>query len=107
MRLTLATVCAATLLAAVLPAHAQGRPRADTVDLEDSERALVAKEGLRQRRDAKSDQRKMGGSKSGSSSDCGKVDIGNDDNSKGSSRIAERQKTVIVTGNVINTANCR
>lgn len=107
MRLVLTAICAATLLAAVLPAHSQGRPRADTIDLEDSERALVAKEGLRQRRDQKNDQRKMGGNKSGSSSDCGKVDIGNDDDKKGSSRIAERQKTVIVTGNIINTANCR
>jgi hypothetical protein len=107
MRLVLTAVCAATLLAAVLPAHSQGRPRSETLDLEDSERALVAKEGLRQRRDQKNEQRKAGGSKTGTSSDCGKVDIGNDDNNKASSRIAERQKTVIVTGNVINTANCR
>jgi hypothetical protein len=36
------------------------------------------------------------------------VDIGNDSSSKkGSAAIADRQKTVIITGNVINTANCK
>jgi hypothetical protein len=35
------------------------------------------------------------------------VDIGNSNDQKGSSRIAEKNKTVIVTGSVYNTANCK
>jgi hypothetical protein len=90
-------------LAYAVPAAAQGRASADIVEMEEKERALVAKESLKQRRDAR-----QGGKKGSSDSDCGSVDIGNDNSSqRGSNRIAERQKTVIVTGNVINTAKCK
>lgn len=105
---TLTLILAAAVLAiTAVPAEAQNRARADVVDLEDKDRALVAKEGLKQRRDQSNMARKGGGKDAKSGSNCGSVDIGNDDDKKGSSRIAERQKTVIVTGPVINTANCR
>ncbi len=97
-------VAAAVLALHALPAVAQSRAKADIVDMEDKDRALVAKESIRQKRDQRQQQRS--GDK-GSNSDCGTVDIGNDSNQKGSGRIAERQKTVIVTGNIINTANCK
>lgn len=99
-------VLAASLVAATLPAAAQRAARSEIMDLEDQERALVAKEGVKQRREQQAARRQ--GIDFKAKADCGAVDIGNDDkNKKGSGRIAEREKTVIVTGNVINTANCR
>ena len=97
------TLC---LIAAVgSPVLAQQKARSETLDMEDKDRALVAKESVKQRRDSKANAGKSGG---GSNAQCGSVDIGNDSkDKKGSSQIAERQKTVIVTGNVINTANCK
>jgi hypothetical protein len=97
-------VLALCLLAAYLPAHAQSRASAEAVDMDEKDRALVAKEGLKQKRDSQGGK----GGKKGSNSQCGQVDIGNDSSSKkGSAAIADRQKTVIITGNVINTANCK
>jgi hypothetical protein len=98
------TLAAVVLASAALPTWAQNRgtaARADVVDMDEKDRALVAKETLKQNRQQKS-------GKNGSNAGCGQVDIGNDSSSKkGSSQIADRQKTVIVTGNVINTANCK
>lgn len=92
------------LLAAYLPAHSQSRARAEALDIDDKDRALVSKESLKQKRDSNA----AGKSGKGSNSQCGQVDIGNDSaNKKGSQQVVERQKTVIVTGNVINTANCK
>ena len=74
-------------------------PRAEALELDDKERAQVAKETLK--------QKKSGGSSDSKDKGCGNVDIGNSDDKKGSSRIGEKNKTVIVTGNVYNTANCK
>ncbi len=95
----------AVLLAThALPASAQNRgtpARSEAVDMDDKDRALVAKETIKQNKNKAS-------GKAGSNANCGSVDIGNDSsNKKGSSQIADRQKTVIVTGNIINTANCK
>ena len=79
---------------------AAAAPRAEVLDLEDKERAQLAKEVIKHKR--------TGASAAPKDKSCGSVDIGNDDkDKKGSSRITERQRTVIVTGNVYNTANCR
>jgi hypothetical protein len=105
MRTTLVAL-AVTLVAAALPAAGQRAARSEIMDLEDQERALVAKEGIKQRREQQAARRQ--GVDFKAKADCGTVDIGNDErNKKGSGRIAEREKTVIVTGPVINTANCR
>lgn len=89
----------AALLAAAAPVRAAARSEA--MELEDKERAQVAKETLKHKR---SGQASKG---SGGDKGCGSVDIGNESDAKGSDRIAGRQKTVIVTGNVYNTANCK
>jgi hypothetical protein len=99
-----ALACAA---AAVQTASAQNRARSEALDMEDKDRALVSKESIKAQRDKRNNERQNRGKSSGKDEDCGKVDIGNDDDKKGSSRIAERQKTVIITGNIINNANCR
>lgn len=90
--LWLATTAGSTLAA----------PRAEALDLDDKERAQLSKEIIKQKRTGNADKR---AARDGS---CGSVDIGNDSqDKKGSSRLTERQRTVIVTGNVYNTANCR
>jgi hypothetical protein len=75
-------------------------PRADALELEDKERASVAKETVK-------NKQKGGGTANSKDAGCGNVDIGNSNDQKGSSRIAEKNKTVIVTGSVYNTANCK
>ncbi|MCE2916907.1 MAG: hypothetical protein ACOVOT_12055 [Rubrivivax sp.] len=104
----LSFVVLAVTAAHVQTASAQNRARSDALDMEDKDRALVSKESVKAMRDKRNNERnnRRSGS-SGKDDDCGSVDIGNDDNKKGSSRIAERQKTIIVTGNIINNANCR
>ena len=85
-------------------AHAVATARSEALDMDDKDRATVAKETMKQKKDLAANA--SNGSKSSSSS-CGSVDIGNSaDNKKASARIAEREKTVIVTGNVFNTASC-
>lgn len=98
-------VCTA-LLAAAAPADARGTSaRAEALEIEDKERAQLSKETLKNRRLGRDDMPVAG---AGSASRCGSVDIGNAaEPQRASSRIAERSKTVIVTGNVYNTARCR
>lgn len=86
---------------ATLAGLTQAAPRSEALDLDDKERAQLAKEVIKQKRTGGTD-------KIAKDKTCGSVDIGNDDrDKKGSSRIGERERTVIVTGNVYNTANCR
>jgi hypothetical protein len=108
MRTLVLAVASVVLFAHAMPVAAQSRAKADILDMEDKDRALVAKEGIKQRREMAGMKRDgQSASKSGSNPGCGSVDIGNSSNNKGSSRINERQTTVIVTGPIINTANCR
>lgn len=94
----------ALLLMSIDPAEARSA-RADALEIDDKDRATLAKETLKQRR---SGNDRQGGRKPGADEQCGNVDIGNSaEDRKGSNRIAERNKTVIVTGNVYNTAKCR
>lgn len=87
--------------------------RADAMELDDTERAEVAKETLKGKRAGMQGTDRMGAMGSGqngagsNNKSCGSVDIGNDSSARGSERIADRKKTVIVTGNVYNTANCK
>ena len=90
------------LCAVTVAGLAAAAPRSEALELDDKERAQLSKETIKQKRSGTADK---GGSGDKS---CGSVDIGNDDkDKKGSARIADRQRTVIVTGNVYNTANCR
>ena len=106
IRLALAGACCAALLAVASPSEARGTSaRAEVLEIEDKERASLSKEMLKNRRLGR-DGAQPGGP--ATSQRCGNVDIGNSNESqRGSSRIAERSKTVIVTGNVYNTARCR
>lgn len=97
---------AALIGALILPAQVVAAARAEALDMDEKDRALVAKETLKGKKAQAGAQ--GSGKGNGKSSSCGSVDIGNSDaNKKGGSRIAEREKTVIVTGNVFNTANCK
>lgn len=100
----LAVALAAALLSV---AEASRAARADMLEIDDKDRAVLSKETLKQKRQTAANAA-SGRPGRGDASQCGKVDIGNSDSDKkGSSRIAEREKTVIVAGNVFNTANCR
>ena len=77
--------------------------RAEIVDMDEKDTATLKKETLKQRREGGSSSTGAGSSNKG----CGNVDIGNDSDKKGSSRIGDHQKTVIVNGPVYNTANCK
>lgn len=96
----------ATLIVLVLPAAHARSARADALEMDDKDRATLAKETLKQSRSGNG--KPVGGRPAGGNENCGNVDIGNSaEERRGSSRIAERSKTVIVTGNVYNTAKCR
>lgn len=93
----------ATCLAVALAVSAAGGARAASAEpsgLEPELASKIAREKLKQSR------RGAGGS---DASQCGSVDIGNDDpgDRRASRRLNERSRTVIVTGDVINAARCR
>jgi hypothetical protein len=93
------------ITAGALPAaHAA---KAEIADIDEDLRASIQKEKVKQHK-ARADQRsKNSGGNSGQNSECGHVDIGNTDNSKGSSAVSQREKTVVITGPVINATNCK
>jgi hypothetical protein len=80
--------------------------------LEDKERAEFAKEEVKRRREVRNYEKEgedaSGYSSGQDSANCGTVNIGNTDpNSQtGAGRVVQHDTTVIVTGNVYNTANC-
>ncbi len=103
-RIPTALAITAVLTVLSAPAFAVATARSEALDMDDKDRATVAKETMKQKKEMAANSKN--GSTSSSSS-CGNVDIGNSsDNKKASARIAEREKTVIVTGNVFNTASC-
>jgi len=71
-------------------------------DLDSKLQAKVARERIKQRSPRRGKQR-------GENADCGNVEIGNNNSDNGSARqrINPRDNTVIVTGPIINAANCR
>ncbi len=96
----------AVLLLGAGAQNAWATARADALEMEDKDRATLSKETMKQKRmgNGRTDGLHMPNSQQG----CGNVDIGNaDGDKKGSGRVAERNRTVIVTGNVYNTAQCR
>lgn len=73
----------------------------EATDLDAKLQAKVARQRIKQRSPRQGKQR-------GENSECGNVEIGNDNSdSNARSRINPRDNTVIVTGPVINAANCR
>lgn len=93
MAAALAMVTVPALQAPVYAANA------DPLDIDPDLAAKVAREKLKQRQGKDAAGKKKG--------DCGKIDIGNTDNSKSASqRVAPKEKTVIITGPVINATKC-
>ncbi|HYD97517.1 MAG TPA: hypothetical protein VEC01_19505 [Noviherbaspirillum sp.] len=99
---TAALLALAGWWAAASPALAAS---ADIIDMEPDLAAKVNREKLKQKRQ----QNEMNaGNKVRDKESCGKIDIGNNDAPKrGAAAIAQRETTVVVTGNVINATNCR
>jgi hypothetical protein len=101
----LGSVLATAAIAAIVSGTAHAAS-ADPSGLEPELAAKVARERLKQpQRGTQSGSGKGGGG----DSSCGQVDIGNDNpnDRSAASRLNERSKTVIVTGDVINAPRCR
>jgi hypothetical protein len=104
--LAILTTVLLTVAAPVSRCEARGEARAEILPLEDKDLAKMAKEDLKRKRDARNAEQDS--SDMNDSSQCGSVAIGNNDgaNQRGSDRIAPNNTTVIVTGNIVNTATC-
>ena len=104
---------AAVLLASLMFATAHGSPptvNAEPMDLDPDIAAKIGKE--KSKRSTIADGMKQGRGPSGSSNDCGTVNIasGSGKDQKSNSGIKEmfgKQQTTIVTGPVINMAKCK
>lgn len=80
-------------------------PSAEISVLEDKDRAKVDVVELKQAQ--KEIEIEDQNSNQGNESNCGSVNIGNDNGSQtGTGRVAPHDTTVIVTGDVFNTASC-
>lgn len=84
---------------------------ADPLDIEPNLQAKIARERLKQTKGGGGSNNENGMAGPGGSnrnSGCGQVDIGNSDApQKGARGMNQREKTVIVTGSVINATKCR
>jgi hypothetical protein len=92
-------------------APAYGREASTEISpLSDKERAELAKEEVKRRRETRNEMKEADETTYGddSSANCGTVSIGNSNsnNQTGSGRVVQHDTTVIVTGNVYNTASC-
>jgi hypothetical protein len=100
----LAILTSLTLIAAAPVCRAiDHKASAEISVLEDKDRAKLDVEELK-RKQQQLDLEDMNG---GNETNCGSVNIGNNNgNQTGSSRAAPHDTTVIVTGDVFNTATC-
>lgn len=73
----------------------------EVTDLDAKLSAKVARQRIKQRSPRQGKER-------GANSECGNVEIGNNNSDRSArSRVNPRDNTVIVTGPIINAANCR
>lgn len=77
--------------------------RSEPWDIDDNLRAQVIREEIRQKREMAGS---YGRNTAQDSAACGNVDIGNDDSSRRSGQL-DRNRPIIIAGNVINAAHCR
>jgi len=82
-----------------------------TLDFDPGLAAKLAKEKVKQRGPRRRSSDQDGGRSGDDEDECGTVNIGNSGNNGGrqsaAQRFRERNRTVIVTGPVINAARCR
>jgi hypothetical protein len=85
---------------------AGGHASATISQIDDLDRAKMDKEETKRKREQAQQEDEM--ANQNDSAECGTVSIGNNDssNQRGSNRVAPTTTTVIVTGNVYNTASC-
>ncbi len=104
---TLTMLATIALIAAAPVCHA-GPARAEILPIEDKDLAKLDKEEVKRKRLARQmDEQQSDYNDSNDSSQCGSVEIGNSNNSnKSTNSIVPSNTTVIVTGNVYNTASC-
>lgn len=77
--------------------------RSEPWEIDDNLRAQVVREELRQKRETAGSRDTRTGR---ADSACGNVDIGNDESSRRAGQL-DRNRPIIITGDVINAAQCR
>jgi hypothetical protein len=103
------TILATIALIAVAPVCRAASARAEVLPIEDKELAKLDKEETKRRRAERQMEDDMSDSNQNDNSQCGTVSIGNGNSSnsnKGTSSVLGTSTTVIVTGDVFNTASC-
>jgi len=107
MRIVPTLALLTTIALIVVAPVCRGAPaRAEILPIEDKDLAKMDKEEVKRKREMRNMEEDS--SNTSDDSQCGSVAIGNNDsaNQRGSGQIAPRTTTVIVTGNIFNTANC-
>jgi len=107
--LTSLTMIALLAAAPVCRALDPRAARAEILPIEDKDLAKLDKEENKRRRDERNIEQDGGGADgTEDTSQCGQVSIGNSGSGtqNGVSRVVPNNTTVIVTGDVFNTANC-
>jgi hypothetical protein len=105
------TILATVALTAVVPVcHSRELPqaRAEILPIDDKDRAKMAKEEMKRKRDVANTTDDDFSLDTSTDAQCGSVQIGNKQtvNNTAVGQIVPQTTTVIVTGSVINTANC-
>jgi len=102
------TMLATIALMATAPVCHAGPARAEILPIEDKDLAKLDKEEVKRKRlQRQMDDQQSDTNDTTDSSQCGTVDIGNSTNSnKNANSLVPSNTTVIVTGNVYNTATC-
>jgi len=107
--LTLTMLATVALAAVGSVCHAREIPqaRAEILPIDDLDRAKMAKQEMKRKRDTESSDDDFSLDTS-ADAQCGSVQIGNKQtvNNTAVGQIVPQSTTVIVTGNVVNTANC-
>jgi hypothetical protein len=106
MRSSSILVALATIALIACAPLCRAAARAEILPIDDKDLATMDKEEAKRARDVKKMDAEM--TNTGEDSQCGSVAIGNNDSAtqRGSARVAPTETTVIVTGNVYNTASC-
>ncbi|MEZ5739507.1 MAG: hypothetical protein R3E68_08660 [Burkholderiaceae bacterium] len=109
MKLTSQALALALLVAITVPAvPSANAASSEILDLDPRDQALLAKEKVKQRGPNRLNRSFTNFNEANHSNNCGNVDIGNQQQQNSArNQLNPRQSTVIVTGPVINAANCR
>lgn len=107
LTLTILTTVALGAVSPVCHARQIAQARAEILPIDDKDRAKMAKEEMKRKRDTASNDDDFSLDTS-TDAQCGSVEIGNKQtvNNTAVGTIVPQTTTVIVTGNIVNNASC-